>query len=81
MSIDTYLVCRSCKVQLWVGQREHIYTAAEYLKRLNTFLQAHRTRFDSAEEHTIQFVDEYIACYEENNETQEVTKAIRKSGA
>lgn len=58
MSVTTDIVCTSCKEKLWVGQRDYIYLAEEKIKKLNDFLQKHRTNI-SGPEHNLLFVDEH----------------------
>ena len=41
MSVTYNIKCHDCKVTLWIGQRDHIYTTEEALANLNGFLFSH----------------------------------------
>lgn len=43
MSATNEIGCRDCKVMLWVGQRDYVYTAEDdTMKALGAFLEAHK---------------------------------------
>lgn len=36
------IACKTCKKQLWIGQRDYIYKGRDYIKALETFLFQHK---------------------------------------
>ena len=49
MSVTYDLACHDCSQQLWVGQRDYIYTTPEHLANLKEFFfahQGHQLQFD-----------------------------------
>ena len=58
MSVTTNIVCDDCKVGLWIGQKNTIYTGDEkVMEKLNTFLQKHT-------EHKLRFLCEGSTDYD-----------------
>ena len=41
MSVCYHVNCHKCKVYLWAGQRDYIYTTIEAMNRLDKFLFKH----------------------------------------
>lgn len=62
MSVTTKIGCESCKVYLWIGQHEFIYTGEpETMKKLNEFLQSHKNY--SERKHVLVFATDYYEDY------------------
>ena len=72
MSRTTYLICKTCKEYIWIGQGSITYTGEpETMKALNDFLQKHIT--DYPPEHELLFMPEPFNGYYENEPWEDVT--------
>jgi hypothetical protein len=73
MSRTTYLVCKTCKKYIWIGQNSFIYTGEpETMEALNEFLQKH-TSYQQDDEHELLFMPEPFNGAYEDEEWEDVT--------
>jgi hypothetical protein len=51
MSVCYEIQCDECEEKLWIGQRDHIYSAQKHIDKLALFLHKHKG-------HVLRFLDE-----------------------
>lgn len=52
MSTTTHLICKDCKIELWVGQSCRLYSTPVHMTRLEEFLLNHKN-------HHLEFIDHH----------------------